>query len=165
MLSLNCAHAKYGHLHASEFSSHDISFNDYWAFLKTGINLRKLPPAQSRGAVTFSGLRIEGSWRLSHPSHFFLILGGSSPSRYSKETLIQSRKNDKAMGFTLHVPRIMNITMTLFLKRNSAYGFVYVQLCHNIRPSSFQRTYFSTLFSGENSAKTSHLQMVKPLNL
>ena len=57
MLSLNCPHAKYGHLHASEFSSHDISFNNYWALLKTGINLRKLPPAHSRGAVTFSGLR------------------------------------------------------------------------------------------------------------
>ena len=33
---------------------------NYWAFLKTGINLRNLPPAHSRGAVTFSGLRLSG---------------------------------------------------------------------------------------------------------
>ena len=43
-------------MHASEFSSHDISFYTYWAFLKTGLNVRNLPPAHSRGAVTFSGL-------------------------------------------------------------------------------------------------------------
>ena len=43
-------------MHASEFSSHDISFYNYWAFLKTRINLRNLPPAHSRGAMTFSGL-------------------------------------------------------------------------------------------------------------
>ena len=45
-----------GHLHASEFSSHEISFKNYRPFLKTGINLRRLPPAHSRGAVSFSGL-------------------------------------------------------------------------------------------------------------
>ena len=43
-------------MHASEFSSHEISFYNYWTFLKTGIKLRNLPPAHSCGAVTFSGL-------------------------------------------------------------------------------------------------------------
>ena len=66
MLSLNCPHAKKGQLHASEFSSHEISFYNYWAFLKTGINLQNLPPAHSRGAATFSGLWQGHTYGFSH---------------------------------------------------------------------------------------------------
>ena len=56
MLPLNSPHGKAPHLHASQFSSSEIFYKITSAFLKTGINLRNLPPAHSRGAVTFSGL-------------------------------------------------------------------------------------------------------------
>ena len=55
--------------------------------------------------------------------------------------------------------------MTLFLKRSSSNGFLYVQLCHNIKPSSSQTTHFSTFFRGENYVKPSLPQQVTPLNL
>ena len=56
MLPLHSPHGKAPHLHASQFSSSEIFYKITSAFLKTGINLRNLPPAHSRGAVTFSGL-------------------------------------------------------------------------------------------------------------
>ena len=56
MLSLHSAHGKAPHLQASQFSSSETFYKIASAFLKTGINLRNLPPAHSRGAVTFSGL-------------------------------------------------------------------------------------------------------------
>ena len=55
-LSLDSPHARAPHLHASQFSSGEIFYKITTAFLKTGINLRNIPPAHSRGAVTFSGL-------------------------------------------------------------------------------------------------------------
>ena len=56
MLPLHSPHGKAPHLHASQFSSSEIFYEITSAFLKTGINLRNLSPAHSRGAVTFSGL-------------------------------------------------------------------------------------------------------------
>ena len=56
MLSLHSPHGKAPYLHASQFSSGEIFYKITSAFLKTGINLRNLPPAHSRGAVTFPGL-------------------------------------------------------------------------------------------------------------
>ena len=56
MLPLHSPHGKAPHLHPSQFSSSEIFYKITSAFLKTGINLRNLPPAHSRGAVTFSGL-------------------------------------------------------------------------------------------------------------
>ena len=56
MLPLHSPHSKGPHLHESQFSSSDIFCKITGAFLKTCINLRSLPPAHSRGAVTFSGL-------------------------------------------------------------------------------------------------------------
>ena len=56
MLPLHSPHGKAPHLHASKFSSNEIFHKITSVFLKTGINLRNLPPAHSRGAVTFSGL-------------------------------------------------------------------------------------------------------------
>ena len=55
--------------------------------------------------------------------------------------------------------------MTLFLKRCSSNGFLYVQLRHNSKPSSFQRSYFSTFFRGENRVKPSLPQQKTQLNL
>ena len=56
MLPRHSPHGKAPHLHASQFSSREIFYKITSAFLKTGANLRNLPPAHSRGAVTFSGL-------------------------------------------------------------------------------------------------------------
>ena len=63
MLPLQSPNGKALHLHASQFSSSEIFYKTTSAFLKTGINLRNLPPAHSRGAVSFSvlwSLHVEG---------------------------------------------------------------------------------------------------------
>ena len=57
MLPLQSHHGKAPHLHASQLSSSEIFYKITSASLETGINLRNLPPAHSRGAVTFSVLR------------------------------------------------------------------------------------------------------------
>ena len=49
-------YGKAPHLHASQFSSREIFYEITSVFLKTGMNLRNLPPAHSRGAVTVSEL-------------------------------------------------------------------------------------------------------------
>ena len=56
MLPLHSPISKAPHLPASQFSSSEIFYKITSGFLKTGINLRSLPPAHSRGAVTFCGL-------------------------------------------------------------------------------------------------------------
>ena len=48
---VTCMHQNFPHM---RFLSKITS-----AFLKTGINLRNLPPAHSRGAVTFSGFCLQ----------------------------------------------------------------------------------------------------------
>ena len=53
MLPLHSPNGKANHLHASQFSSTEIFYKITSACLKTGANLRSLPPAHSRGAVIF----------------------------------------------------------------------------------------------------------------
>jgi len=65
----------------------------------------------------------------------------------------------------LHVPRIINITMTLFLKRSSSNGFRYVQLCYNIKPSSSKQATFQPSSRGEICVKPSFPYQITPLNL
>ena len=55
--------------------------------------------------------------------------------------------------------------MTLVLKRSSSNGVHYVQICDNIKRSSFQRSYFSTFFRGKNCVKPSLPQQIKSLNM
>ena len=47
MMPLHSPHGKAPHLHASQFSSSEIFYKTTSAFLKTGINVRNVPPAHS----------------------------------------------------------------------------------------------------------------------
>jgi len=102
--------------------------------------------------VLTQGVELGGSGGLNLPSSFFSLWGLEPPS-YSKQKLIPSNKW-QGYEILVHVPRIINITMTLFLKRSSYNGFLNAQLCHNIK-SSFQRSYYSTFFRVENCVKPS----------
>ena len=100
-----------------------------------------------------------GAQRRLAPSYVFMFWGVEPPS-YFKQTLIQSNKW-QAYEILVHVPGIINITTTLFLKRRSSNGLLYVELCHNIKSSSFQRSYFSTFYRGEICVKPSVPQKIK----